>query len=72
MQGRALLSQANAHSKPTKPSQEAAMPMSQRSPLATRWRCLNCGQLIFVEIDQEPPEICQFCRDMTTWQWIDS
>ncbi len=38
---------------------------------AIRWRCLNCGQNIFVVSDTEPPDICQYCKDMTTWQLIE-
>lgn len=33
-----------------------------------QWRCLNCGQLVFVAAGAEPPDICQYCDDMTTWQ----
>ena len=36
-----------------------------------RLRCLNCGQNIFVAIESAPPDICQFCGDMTTWRLID-
>ena len=36
-----------------------------------RLRCLNCGQLIFAAAETEPPEVCQYCNDMTTWQVID-
>jgi len=33
-----------------------------------QWRCLNCGQHIFVVIDTDPPDICEYCKDMTTWE----
>ena len=33
-----------------------------------QWRCMNCGQYVFVVIDCDPPDICQYCNDMTTWQ----
>lgn len=36
-----------------------------------RLRCLNCGQLIFAAAEVKPPEVCQYCDDMTTWQVID-
>jgi predicted RNA-binding Zn-ribbon protein involved in translation (DUF1610 family) len=36
-----------------------------------RWRCPNCGQTIFTGIDSEPPDICNYCRDMTTWQRVE-
>lgn len=36
-----------------------------------RLRCLNCGQHIFVAAESEPPEICQYCADMTTWRLIE-
>lgn len=35
-----------------------------------RLRCLNCGQNIFVATDADPPEICQYCDDITTWRLI--
>ena len=34
------------------------------------WQCMNCGQNIFVIIDLEPPDTCEYCEDMTTWQNI--
>ncbi len=37
-----------------------------------RLRCLNCGQQIFVAAETEPPEICQYCDDMTTWQMVEA
>jgi uncharacterized OB-fold protein len=36
-----------------------------------RWRCPNCGQTLFTAPDFEPPDICHYCRDMTTWQRVD-
>jgi predicted RNA-binding Zn-ribbon protein involved in translation (DUF1610 family) len=35
-----------------------------------RWRCPNCGQTVFTAPDYEPPDICNYCRDMTTWQRV--
>lgn len=29
------------------------------------WRCPNCGQMNFSD---EPPDMCDFCQDFTTWQ----
>lgn len=29
------------------------------------WRCPNCGQSHFSD---DPPEMCDFCRDFTTWR----
>jgi len=29
------------------------------------WRCLNCGQQHFADV---PPDTCDFCQDMTTWE----
>ena len=36
------------------------------------WRCMNCGQQVFVAVSLDPPDVCQYCRDMTTWQCIES
>ena len=41
---------------------------SEERGSVSRLRCLNCGQLIFVNAGGEPPEVCQYCDDMTTWQ----
>lgn len=37
-----------------------------------RWRCLTCGQQHFTTSDREPPDICDYCKDMTTWELLDS
>jgi hypothetical protein len=29
------------------------------------WRCPNCGQFYFAD---DPPDMCDFCHDFTTWQ----
>jgi rubrerythrin len=29
------------------------------------WRCPNCGQTWFGD---DPPDVCDFCHAMTTWQ----
>ena len=36
-----------------------------------RWRCPNCGQHVFVDARCEPPDICQYCKDLTTWERFD-
>ena len=33
-----------------------------------KWRCLNCGQMVFTAAHDLPADVCQFCKDMTTWQ----
>ncbi len=43
---------------------------TQRQEKVERWRCLNCGQQIFVSSVQNPPDVCQFCADMTTWESV--
>lgn len=40
----------------------------QPTPTIIHWRCPNCGQTIFTDGDDAPPDLCHFCRDMTTWQ----
>jgi len=37
-----------------------------------RWRCLTCGQQHFTTPGQEPPDICDYCQDMTTWERLES
>ncbi|MBZ0285720.1 MAG: hypothetical protein K8L97_33635 [Anaerolineae bacterium] len=32
-----------------------------------RWECPNCGQHVF---GAEPPDLCDFCQDFTTWRCI--
>ncbi|RMG86204.1 MAG: winged helix-turn-helix transcriptional regulator [Chloroflexi bacterium] len=32
------------------------------------WECPNCGQRHFS--DEEPPDICDYCQDMTTWRVV--
>ncbi|GAB1420897.1 hypothetical protein MASR2M15_10230 [Anaerolineales bacterium] len=36
-----------------------------------KYQCPNCGQIIF-QPSQETclPEICDFCKDMTTWRMV--
>jgi rubrerythrin len=29
------------------------------------WECPNCGQNFFGE---QPPDLCAYCRDFTTWR----
>jgi uncharacterized OB-fold protein len=39
-------------------------------PQIIRWRCPNCGQTLFTAADDYPPDICDYCKDMTTWQRV--
>lgn len=44
------------------------MPASEnppKNPPQLWWRCPNCGQTYFGE---DPPDMCDFCQDFTTWQ----
>jgi len=54
-----------------KPSKQGQEPESRRVTGVKRLRCPNCGQHIFVAAESEPSEICQYCKDMTTWQLIE-
>jgi len=36
-----------------------------------QWRCPNCGQHIFVVRGLEPPDLCEYCKDMTTWELVE-
>lgn len=36
-----------------------------------RWRCPNCGQTLFTALDDTPPDVCHYCKDMTTWQFVE-
>lgn len=36
-----------------------------------RWRCPNCGQMLFTHGDESPPDTCDYCDDMTTWQRVE-
>jgi hypothetical protein len=31
------------------------------------WRCPNCGQVHFGDT---PPDLCDYCRDFTTWELL--
>ncbi|MBL8153260.1 MAG: hypothetical protein JNM70_03675 [Anaerolineae bacterium] len=31
------------------------------------WQCPNCGQIVF---GRQPPEVCDYCRDLTTWRRV--
>ena len=46
-------------------------PSIQQLSDVQRWYCPNCGQHIFTPIDEEPPEVCAYCEDMTTWQLVE-
>jgi len=37
-------------------------------PTILRWRCPNCGQQVFTNPDEPPPDMCDYCDDYTTWQ----
>lgn len=37
---------------------------TETSALVNVWLCPNCGQWHFAD---EPPEMCAFCSDFTTW-----
>ncbi len=54
-----------------KHSPESATRQRQHESLI-RWRCPNCGQMHFTVPDDEPPDICAYCSDMTTWQRLQS
>ena len=41
---------------------------SSQARAMRQWRCLNCGQLVFTAADDAPPDLCQGCKDMTTWR----
>ena len=62
-----LRSKSKADGRPPKRSQEIE---ARQNAKVKRLRCLNCGQHIFVAAESEPPEICQYCDDMTTWRAI--
>ncbi len=32
------------------------------------YRCPNCGQLYFSDVDAALPDMCSRCNDMTTWE----
>lgn len=32
------------------------------------WECPNCGQTFF---GLHPPDLCDYCRDLTTWRRVD-
>ncbi len=36
------------------------------------WRCPNCGQHTFTTLRDQPPDKCDFCADLTTWEFIGS
>jgi hypothetical protein len=46
-------------------------PATTEKKKVVRWRCPNCGQTLFTAPDYEPPDICNYCRDMTTWQRVE-
>jgi hypothetical protein len=59
-------------SKPLKQLKLFSLPEERTTPAAKilRWRCPNCGQQIFTNPDENPPDMCAYCQDMTTWQCL--
>ncbi|MCA0455963.1 MAG: hypothetical protein LCI00_18445 [Chloroflexi bacterium] len=48
----------------------AASPSGKDSPLPDfelTWECPNCGQRVF---GKQPPDICDYCCDLTTWRLV--
>lgn len=42
------------------------MSENNREPQSVmHWYCPNCGQIYFGD---NPPDMCDFCRDFTTWK----
>jgi rubredoxin len=39
--------------------------MIDKQPRVARWECPNCGQSYFGD---NPPDMCDFCEDFTTWR----
>ncbi|MBZ0293257.1 MAG: hypothetical protein K8L99_11890 [Anaerolineae bacterium] len=39
--------------------------------LIWRWRCPNCGQTAFTFDPRTPPDMCDYCGDMTTWKRVE-
>jgi uncharacterized OB-fold protein len=56
----------------TPPTAAQATPTPENTPqdkaTIARWRCPNCGQMYFCDAQEAPPDICHYCRDMTTWE----
>jgi uncharacterized OB-fold protein len=55
----------------TPPAATQATPPENNHPDQTtiaRWRCPNCGQMYFCDAKEDPPDMCHYCRDMTTWE----
>lgn len=40
---------------------------SSKVALVRFWQCPNCGQKVFGDI---PPDLCDFCADLTTWRLL--
>lgn len=60
------------HKRPDKnnPHQQPGFNFSDTPSELVRWRCMNCGQQFFCLPEEEPPDICDYCQDMTTWQQL--
>jgi len=44
---------------------------TQKNSHIVIWICPNCGQTHFTINEEEPPDICDYCHDMTTWQQVE-
>ncbi|HEX2906162.1 MAG TPA: hypothetical protein VHO69_04835 [Phototrophicaceae bacterium] len=59
--------------KPHRPSEPPPNPPERQSEARPRhldtqiWECPNCGQSYF---GAQPPDLCDYCRDFTTWRLI--
>lgn len=54
----------------SQPNHNPQQPPESDEPVIERWRCPNCGQQHFTACGQEPPDICAYCQDMTTWEHL--
>ncbi len=63
------MSGLSLNNKPTKGADANKATASKKHLTHTeQWRCMNCGQHVFVVVGSNPPDICQYCNDMTTWK----
>jgi rubrerythrin len=44
---------------------QVSIPDEPQAATVSLWRCPNCGQTWFGD---DPPDVCDFCHDMTTWR----
>lgn len=54
---------------PSEPHDTPDAPTQSKTGII-RWRCPNCGQTLFTARDDDPPDLCDYCDDMTTWQRV--